>query len=117
MGVAALVLGIVSLIVGFIPFCGAIAFLPAIIGVVLGIIDIVLKKKKKESIGMSVAGLILSAIAVIVIAFWVFIFGVAISSTDLNEIGNRLNEIDSYNTTYDDDYDSDDYEDEYDYDL
>lgn len=101
MGVAALVLGIVSIIIGFIPFCGAIALLPAIIGVILGIIDIVSKKKKQESIGMSVTGLILSAIAVIVILFWVFIFGVAVSTADMNELTNSLqNSIDSYNTTY-----------------
>lgn len=101
MGVAALVLGIVSIIIGFIPFCGAIALLPAIIGVILGIIDIVSKKKKQESIGMSVTGLILSAIAVIVILFWVFVFGVAVSTTDMNELTNSLqNSIDSYNTTY-----------------
>lgn len=101
MGVAALVLGIVSVIIGFIPFCGAIALLPAIIGVILGIIDIVSKKKKQESIGMSVTGLVLSSIAVIVILFWVFIFGVAVSTADMNELTNSLqNSIDSYNTTY-----------------
>lgn len=32
MGVASLVLGIISIIVGFVPFCGIIALLPAILG-------------------------------------------------------------------------------------
>jgi hypothetical protein len=32
MGVASMVLGIVSAIVGFIPICGTVAILPAIIG-------------------------------------------------------------------------------------
>lgn len=77
MGVAALILGIISLVIGFIPLCGAIAFMPAIIGLILGIVDIVLKKKKGEKIGMSIAGTVLSAIAVVVITFWVFIFGAA----------------------------------------
>lgn len=46
MGVASLVLGILSLIIGFVPFCGAIALLPAIIGLILGIVDVALKSKK-----------------------------------------------------------------------
>ena len=73
MAVASLVLGIVSLIIGFIPFCGSIALLPAIIGFILGIVSIVLNKKKGDKIGMGVAGLVLSIIATIVIIFWVFI--------------------------------------------
>ena len=43
MGVAALILGIVSTIFGFVPFCGIIAFVPAVVGLILGIIDIVQK--------------------------------------------------------------------------
>ncbi len=77
MGVAALVLGIISIVIGFIPFCGAIAFVPAIIGLILGIVDIVKKSKSKEPKGMAIAGTVLSAIAVIVISFWIFVVGVA----------------------------------------
>lgn len=90
MGVASLVLGIISLIIGFIPLCGAIALVPAIIGVILGIVDIVSKSKKGEKKGTSIAGLILSAIATLIIIFWVFVFGVAASKADLNEVENIL---------------------------
>lgn len=93
MGVASLVLGIISLIIGFIPLCGAIALVPAIIGVILGIVDIVSKSKKGEKKGTAIAGLILSAIATLVIIFWVFVFGVAASKTDLNEVENILTSI------------------------
>ena len=79
MGVAALVLGIISIIIGFIPLCGSIALLPAIIGLILGIVDVVLKSKKGEPKGVSIAGLILSAIAIAFIVFWVFVFGAAAS--------------------------------------
>lgn len=48
MGIAALVLGIVSIIVSFIPFCGLIGLLPALIGLILGIVDVV-KKSKVEN--------------------------------------------------------------------
>lgn len=77
MGVASLVLGIVSIIIGFIPFCGAIAFIPAVIGLILGIVDAVKKSKSQESKGMAIAGIILSAIAIVVIAWWVFVVAAA----------------------------------------
>ncbi len=73
MGVASLVLGIISLIIGFVPFCGIIALLPAIIGLILGIIDIVKKTKSGMKKGQSIAGLILSAIAIVVIIFWAIV--------------------------------------------
>lgn len=91
MGVAALILGIISIIVGFIPLCGAIAYFPAIIGLILGIIDIVLKTKKKEPRGMAIAGTVLTAISLIIITFWLFVFGVAFSDQTLQqEINNQL---------------------------
>lgn len=86
MGIAALILGIISIIIGFIPLCGSIALLPAIIGLILGIVDTVLKSKKGEKKGVSIAGLVLSAIAIVIIVFWVFIFGVAVSNVDTNEL-------------------------------
>ena len=104
MGIAALILGIISIIVGFIPLCGSIAFVPAVIGLILGIVDTVQKKKKDEKIAVSVAGLVLSALAIIVIIFWVFIFGVAVSNTDLNEVDktteNYLTSLNEYYATY-----------------
>ena len=48
MGIAALVLGIVSIIIAFVPFCGIIAFLPALVGLILGIIDLVIKNKQNQ---------------------------------------------------------------------
>ena len=104
MGIAALILGIISLIIGFIPLCGSIALVPAIIGLILGIVDTVQKHKKDEKIGISVAGLVLSAISIIVIIFWVFIFGVAVSNADLNEVDrateNYLTSLNEYYATY-----------------
>lgn len=105
MGIAALILGIISLIIGFIPLCGSIALFPAIIGLILGIVDTVLKKKKGEKIAVSVAGLVLSAISIVVIIFWVFIFGVAASNVDTNSINesteNLLKSLNELYVTYD----------------
>lgn len=101
MGVAALVLGIISIIIGFIPLCGAIALFPAIIGLILGIVDVVLKSKKGEKKGISIAGLVLSAIAIVIIVFWVFVFSVTASNIDTNEIDSATeNYLTSLNELY-----------------
>lgn len=106
MGIAALILGIISLIIGFIPLCGSIALVPAIIGLILGIVDTVLKKKKDEKIAISVTGLVLSAISIVVIIFWVFVFGVAASKVDTNNINeaaeNWLTSLNELSATYGD---------------
>ena len=70
MGVAALVIGIVSLIVGFIPFCGTWAMLPAVVGLILGIVDTVLRSGRKQPRGMSIAGIVLNALAMLIIVVW-----------------------------------------------
>lgn len=97
MGVAALVLGIISIIIGFIPVIGAIAFIPAIVGLILGIVDIVKKNKEKAPKGMSIAGTVLSAIAIVFIIFWISIFGIAVKEV----VDNHGEDIDdALNTTY-----------------
>lgn len=96
MGIAALVLGIVSIIIGFIPFCGAIALVPAIVGLILGIVEIVKKKKTGEPKGMGIAGTILSGLAILIICAYVFVIGAAanIAVDGLEEFAEALNEID-----------------------
>lgn len=80
MGVASLVLGIVSLVIGFIPWCGMIAFIPAVTGVVLGAIDFSKKKKANLPKGMSLAGLILSIVAIAIMIFYFFIISAGIGA-------------------------------------
>ena len=90
MGIASLVLGIISMIIGFIPLCGSVAFVPAVIALILGIVDTVQKSKKGESKGISVAGIVLSSIAIIVISLWIFAFGAAVKNVDENRLTNAL---------------------------
>lgn len=98
MGIASLILGIVSIILGFIPFCGIIAIIPAIIGIILGIVDLAKKSKERSPKGMSIAGLILSIFAVLFIIFWVVIMA-SIGANTENIISN---EIDNFNNKVDD---------------
>lgn len=104
MGVASLVIGIIAVLLGFIPFCGIIALIPAIVGVVLGIVDWVKKSKQGQPKGMSIAGTILSSIAVVIIIVWYALAGI-LGLAAVNEIGNAIestdwNEVSSYSSYY-----------------
>jgi len=64
-------------VLAFIPLCGYIAFVPALVGLALGIVDIVLKSKKNESKVMGIVGVITNAVAIILIIVWTILFAVA----------------------------------------
>lgn len=113
MGIASLIIGIISILIGFIPGINLIMVLPAIVALILGIIDWVKKNKAGLRKGKAIAGTICAAISLVIIVF-VNIFAVSI----LAIIGASVsNEMDTYDYSYDyDDYDYDyDYDDYYDY--
>ena len=62
---------------------------PAVVGLVLGIIDWTKKKKSGEPKGKAVAGTICSAIAIVIIVVWWIIAGAA-----ANKLSNDLQSID-----------------------
>jgi len=70
MGVASLVIGIISLVVGFVPFCGTWAMIPAVVGLILGIVDAAMKSGRKQPKGMSIAGVVLNSLAMLIIVVW-----------------------------------------------
>lgn len=87
MEIAALVLGIIAFIVSFIPGCGLIiGIIPAIVGLILGIVALAKKKEKK---GMSIAGLILSALSILIMIGMIIIVGAG-SISALNDVANSL---------------------------
>lgn len=112
MGVASLILGIISLTMGWIPFICFIMFALAIVGLILGAID-VHKKSKIEGgkKGLGIAGLVISAIAIPVIIISsiisIFAFMLAINDDLINDYDNLQN--DYYYNEYRDywNYDSD----------
>lgn len=69
-----MVIGIVAAIFGFIPFCGSFAIIPAIVGLVLGIVDLLQKKKKKLPKGMPIAGIALNGAAICIILLYSMLF-------------------------------------------
>ena len=85
MGVASLVIGIIAALFAFIPGINAIMFLPAIVGLVLGIVDLAKKSKSGESKGLGIAGVILNSVAIvltIIVLMFVGIIGLAFLSSD-----------------------------------
>lgn len=81
MGVASLVLGIVGLILSFIPCVGWIALALTIPGVILGAIGISAAKKSGQGKGISVAGLVCSLLATIFAVVWMLLIAGATSAT------------------------------------
>lgn len=77
MGLAAMIIGIVAVILGFIPLCGMIALIPAIVGLILGVLDVAKKSKAQQPKGQGLAGIILNAVAIIIILVWTLIFAAA----------------------------------------
>jgi hypothetical protein len=73
MGIASMVIGIIALVVGFIPLCGTWAVIPAVIGLGLGIADVVVKTMRRDARGMGIAGLVLNTLAIaIIVSYFVF---------------------------------------------
>lgn len=75
MGIASLVIGIISAVLGFIPLCNYFALIPAAVGLIFGIIDIPLSKKKQKSIGFGIAGTVLNVLAIALIVVWTMVIG------------------------------------------
>lgn len=92
MGVASLVLGIIGLFLCFIPFIGIIGLLFAIIGLVLGIVDWVQKKKKDVKHGQAMAGVICSAIAIVIVIVYTILASLLVANGTKNIDGEKLHE-------------------------
>ena len=115
MGIAAFVLGIISMVIGWIPFICFLALMTAIIGLIFGIIDAIKKSKTNDkNKGFGIAGLIISAIAIPIILIMSLVsIGIMVEETEPDSIHNRNHYY--YDYDYDDDYDDwlDDWYDNY----
>lgn len=73
LGIASLVLGIVAAVIALIPVCGVIAFGPAVVGLVLGVINVVLRGKANLPKGVGIAGIILNIAAIAFILAYLYV--------------------------------------------
>lgn len=118
MEIASLILGIISLILSFIPFVGIIAYLPAIIGIILGIVALAtMKKRGKTKKAMPIVGIVMSGIsmilAIVIFFVWTFIgveyfSDMSTKKLKYNSIYNSI--LNNYNNSAYDDYDDEDYD-------
>lgn len=92
MGIAALVLGIISLLLSFIPIIGLFGLGLAIIGLILGIVDWVQKKKKEEKHGIAIAGVICSAIAIVIVILYTMLAGLLVANFANNVDSEKVQE-------------------------
>lgn len=79
LGVAALVLGIIAIIIAFIPFIGIGSFLLGALAVILGIVGL---RKKGLPKGTSIAGLILGAVSLIIAGIMTAITATFVAAVD-----------------------------------
>lgn len=84
MGIASMIIGIIAAVLGFIPLCNYFAAIPAGVGFVLGIVDVVLKSKKGEPKGMGIAGIVLNAFAIALILIWTLAFAASSAANSAN---------------------------------
>lgn len=90
MGVAALIMGIVSVVVAFIPCLGLLAFFTAIVAIVLGAIGISQSSRAESPKGLAIGGLVTGGLALLIsIAQVVFFAGF---SRNFDTIGDRIEE-------------------------
>lgn len=90
MGIASLIIGIAALVIGFVPMCGVIAAVPAIVGLILGIVEIKKKGKTEQPTGMGKAGTALNAVALVVILVWTLVFAAAAKKMEDPEFLQQL---------------------------
>lgn len=109
MGIASFVIGLICLIAS--PFLNIFLIIPAVIALILGIVDVVKKSKKKQSKGLSIAGIVLSSIAIAsCIFFLVLIFNIFNLARDSINGGILDNDFPNYDSKfYENNYFDEDY--------
>jgi hypothetical protein len=87
LGTAGFVLGLVGLLLSFIPLIGVVAWPLVILGLVFSILGLVRANKGvATNKGMSIAGLVLSAIGLVVCIAWLAFAGAAVSAINNDKL-------------------------------
>lgn len=88
LGIAGMILGILAIILSFIPCFGWWAIVLAVVGVILSAVSMTQAKKANAPKGMAIAGLICSILAIIIGSIWIFIIAKAVS-----EVGSSFKDV------------------------
>ncbi len=90
MAVASLVLGIVGLVISFIPCLGSYGLLLTLPGIVLGAIGLSSAAKKNAPKGLAIAGLVCSIIGSVIAGYQCYVLNKATDAA--TDFANKLNE-------------------------
>lgn len=80
LGVAALVLGILAILLAFIPILGFVAYPLAIVGIILGLVGLGRVRRGRSSRGITLAGLIASIVGLVLVIVSTVIYVSALSA-------------------------------------
>lgn len=86
MDIASLVIGIIATAIGFIPCINTLVVVPAIVGLILGIIAFKQKKTAELPSGIALAGIILNALPLLVITAYLVLAMVSGDAYSINEM-------------------------------
>jgi len=90
MGAASLIFGVIAIIISLVPYCNYFALMPAVIGLVMGVVDVVNKAKNKEPHGLGISGIVLNAVAILLLSLWAFFSGM-LAEDNIEGRNNFLN--------------------------
>ena len=95
MGIAALVIGIITFVLSVIPCVGLIAIIPGIISIILASVGLSQAARNNSPRGVLVAALIIAIIATLISLSQVFVVGKIAQKADKwpNEIQNIINDV------------------------
>ena len=81
LGIAGLILGIMSLIIAFIPCVGLVALVPGFLGIVLSAIGLAQASQNNGNKGLIIAALVVSILGTSIAGFWGLVFGKVINES------------------------------------
>lgn len=90
LGITAMVLGIIAVVIAFIPVLGVGGFILGLVAVVLGIVAVI----KRKGRGQGIAGIITGVLSLIIAGIVTALTGLFVTAVD-EEIQNSENELDS----------------------
>ena len=92
LGIIGLVLGILTLFIGFIPCVGFIAFVPGIVAIILSIIGLSQANRDNGARGLNISALVVSILGILVASIWLF-FIVGVASMGEDEIEGFVEDV------------------------
>jgi len=107
-GIASLILGILALLIAFIPCIGFLALIPGVVAIVLAIVGLSQASQANGAKGVIIAGLVVSVIGTVVAATWLLIFsasGIFFNEVAKESVKNRIeNILNEFNSGFKDEY-------------